>query len=137
MARVERFEDLEVWKSARELVRAIYKATSGSAFSRDAGLRGQIQRASVSVISNIAEGFERGGDKEFFQFLAQAKGSCGEVRSQLYVAVDQGYLCNELLDSLSKATARTSGMISNLMKYLGGSTHRGNKFRKSPSDLRP
>jgi four helix bundle protein len=88
-------------------------------------------------MSNIAEGFERGGDKEFFQFLAQAKGSCGEVRSHLFVAKDQGYLSNDLLDSLSQATARTSGMISNLMKYLGRSTHRGNKLRKNPSDPRP
>ena len=126
-----------MWRSARELVRTIYKATSGSAFSRDAGLRGQIQRASVSVMSNIAEGFERGGDKEFFQFLAQAKGSCGEVRSHLFVAKDQGYLGDDLLDQLSKAATRTSGMISTLMKYLGGSKHRDNKFRKSPSDLRP
>jgi four helix bundle protein len=137
MARVERFEDLEVWRSARELVRAIYKATSVSAFSRDVSLRGQIQRASVSVMSNIAEGFERGGDKEFFQFLAQAKGSCGEVRSQLHVALDQGYLSNALLDSLAGDATRLSGMISNLMKYLGRSTHRGNKLRKLPSDLRP
>jgi four helix bundle protein len=130
MGRVERFEDLEVWKAARELVRDIYRASSSGAFSRDAGLRGQIQRAGVSVMSNIAEGFERGGDKEFFQFLAQAKGSCGEVRSQLYVALDQGYLIAEQLDSLSKAAARASGMISNLMKYLGASTHRGSKFRR-------
>ena len=88
-------------------------------------------------MSNIAEGFERGGDKEFFRFLAQAKGSCGEGRSQLFVAADQGYLGNGLLDSLSKDATRVSGMISNLMKYLGSSTHRVSKFRKSPSDLRP
>jgi four helix bundle protein len=95
------------------------------------------KRASNPRLSNIAEGFERGGDKEFFQFLAQAKGSCGEVRSELYVAVDQGYLSDEQLDSVTRAATRVSGMISNLMKSLGGSTHRGNKFRKLPSDLRP
>ena len=129
MARVERFEDLEVWKASRDLVRAIYGATARGGFSRDIGLRGQIQRASVSVMSNIAEGFERGGDKEFFQFLAQAKGSCGEVRSQLYVALDRGYLTEDQLDQLSKTAIRVSGMISNLMKYLGSSANRGNKFR--------
>jgi four helix bundle protein len=131
MGRVERFEDLEVWKAARELVRDIYRATSSGTFPRDLGLRGQIQRAGISVMSNIAEGFERGGDKEFFQFLAQAKGSCGEVRSQLYAAADQGHLTAEQLDSLSKNAIRVSGMLSNLMKYLGASTHRGSKFRKS------
>jgi four helix bundle protein len=109
------------------------QGTSRGAFSRDVGLRGQIQRASVSVMSNIAEGFERGGDKEFFQFLAQAKGSCGEVRSQLYVALDLGYLNEEQLNSLRESAIRVSGMISSLMKYLGASTHRGSKFRRVPT----
>jgi four helix bundle protein len=129
MGRVARFEDLEVWKAARELVRRLYEATSRGALSRDFGLRSQIQRAGISVMSNIAEGFERGGDKEFFQFLAQAKGSCGEVRSRLYAALDQGYLNAEQLDSIGKDAVRVSGMISNLMKYLGASKHRGSKFR--------
>src|SRR5713226_891145 len=118
MGRIERFEDLEAWKSARELVRSIYKATSGSAFSRDAGLRGQIQRASVSVMSNIAEGFERGGDKEFFQFLALAKGSCGEVRAQLYVALDQTYINDAQFQELVEKTLRINRLIAGLMKYL-------------------
>jgi len=86
------FEDLEIWKEARHLTREIYRLTSGSQFSKDFNLRGQIQSAAVSVMSNIAEGFERGGNQEFGQFLYIAKGSCGEVRSQLYVTVDLGYV---------------------------------------------
>jgi four helix bundle protein len=80
---VKYFEDLEVWKSARTLTRKIYALTGKNAFSKDFGLCDQIRRASVSIMSNIAEGFERGGTQEFIQFLSIAKGSCGEVRCQL------------------------------------------------------
>ena len=90
--RVEHFEDLEIWKEARRLTKEIYRLTSEPKFSRDFGLRDQTQRAAVSIMSNIAEGFERSGNQEFAQFLYVAKGSCGEIRSQLYVAVDQGYI---------------------------------------------
>ena len=130
--RVQRFEDLDVWKAARQLARTIYSVSSRGRFARDLWLRSQIQRAGVSVMSNIAEGFERGGDKEFFQFLAHAKRSCGEVRSHLYIALDQGYLSEEETDSLSRETIRISGMLTNLMKYLGSSTRRGSKFRQTP-----
>jgi len=83
---VKYFEDLEVWKEARRLTNEIYGATRNDGFSKDFGLRDQIQRAAVSIMSNIAEGFERGGNQEFIQFLYIAKGSCGEVRAQLHVA---------------------------------------------------
>jgi four helix bundle protein len=86
---IKQFEDLEAWKKARELGNAIYKVTSDGSFSRDFVLRDQIRRAVVSISSNIAEGFERSGDGEFNRFLAIAKGSCGELRSQLYLAFDQ------------------------------------------------
>ncbi|HOJ32571.1 MAG TPA: four helix bundle protein [Candidatus Hydrogenedentes bacterium] len=92
MAKIERFEDLIAWQKARELTRAIYEATRQGSFAKDYGLSGQIQRAAVSIMSNIAEGFERGGCGEFHQFLSTAKASCAEVRSQLYVALDVGYL---------------------------------------------
>jgi four helix bundle protein len=82
---VKYFEDLEVWKEARHLTREVYRITSDSKFSKDFGLSNQSQRAAVSIMSNIAEGFERGGNPEFIQFLYVAKGSCGEARSQLYV----------------------------------------------------
>ncbi len=89
MAKIKQFEDIESWKKARRLTKEIYDATSAGKFVRDFGLKDQIRRAAVSILSNIAEGFERGGDKEFLQFLAVAKGSCGELRAQLYVALDQ------------------------------------------------
>jgi four helix bundle protein len=92
LSKVERFENLIAWQKARDLTRAIYQITQEGALARDFGLARQIQRAAVSIMSNIAEGFERSGRREFHQFLSTAKGSCAEVRSQLYVAFDIGYL---------------------------------------------
>src|SRR5215216_6140 len=89
---VERFEDLVAWQKARVLTRAIYEVTRRGDFENDYGLARQIQRAAVSVMSNIAEGFERHSSAEFHHFLYIAKSSCAEVRSQLYVAFDIGYL---------------------------------------------
>jgi four helix bundle protein len=88
----KRFEDLEVWQLSRELVKSIYKLTSGTRFSKDFGLANQIQRSAVSIMSNIAEGFERKSKKEFISFLSIAKGSCGELRSQLYIGLDLSYI---------------------------------------------
>ena len=82
MAKIKKFEEIKSWKKARTLTKEIYEVTSISSFRRDFGLKDQIRRASVSILSNIAEGFERGGDQEFIQFLAVAKGLCGEVRAQ-------------------------------------------------------
>ena len=92
MTKIERFEDLIAWQKARELTKVIYQATREPPFSKDFGLSGQIQRAVVSIMSNIAEGFERGRRGEFHQFLSTAKASCAEVRSLLYAAYDIGYL---------------------------------------------
>ena len=92
MATIRQFEEILVLKKARELTRLIYESTRQGEFSRDFALKDQIRRAAISITSNIAEGFERGGNREFVQFLSHAKGSCGEVRSQLYVALDAGYL---------------------------------------------
>jgi four helix bundle protein len=89
---IRRFEDLIAWQKARVLTRTIYQITKQGAFAKDLALSRQIQRAAVSIMSNIAEGFERGGRREFRQFLSTAKASCAEVRSQLYVALDVGYL---------------------------------------------
>ena len=87
--KIERFEDIEAWKAGRDLTKSIYEITKEKRFSRDFSLLDQIRRAAVSITSNIAEGFKRGGDNEFIQALAIAKGSSGEVRSQLYVALDE------------------------------------------------
>src|SRR6185503_296735 len=129
MMRIARFEDIESWKKARVLTNEIYKATASGQFVRDFGLKDQIRRAAISILSNIAEGFERGGDKEFLQFLAVAKGSCGEVRAQLYIAVDQGYLQQDLFEDLSKNAAEIGRLISGMMKYLSKSELRGSKYR--------
>ncbi len=95
MSKIERFEDIEAWKGARVLTSKIYQLTGEGSFARDFGLRDQLRRAAVSVMPNVAEGFERGGDKEFLQFLSLAKASCAEIRSHLYVAMDQAYLTHK------------------------------------------
>lgn len=100
LSKIECFEDLIAWQKARDLTRAIYQVTQQGAFAKDLGLARQIQRAAVSTMSNIAEGFERSGRREFHQFLSTAKGSCGEVRSQLYVAFDIDYLVKDDLQRL-------------------------------------
>ena len=130
MPTVTRFEDLEAWKMARDMTREIYRVTKKEPFCRDFGLKDQICRASVSVMSNIAEGFERDGTKEFINLLSIAKGSCGEVRSQLFVAVDQSYLSSEEFSRLYDLAARNSRIINGLMRYLIQSDLRGHKFGK-------
>jgi four helix bundle protein len=95
MNKVERFEDLIAWHKARQLTRRVYELTRSGGWAKDFGLSSQIQRASVSIMSNIAEGFERNRPGKFHQFLSTAKASCAEVRSQLYIAADVGYLTNE------------------------------------------
>ena len=92
MQKIGRFEDLIAWQKARSLTRAIYQVTKQGVFAKDLALSRQMQRAAVSIMSNIVEGFERGGRREFRPFLSTAKASCAEVRSQLYVAFDVGYL---------------------------------------------
>jgi len=128
---VNNFEDLEIWKDARLLTKAIYQMTKETEFSKDFALRDQIRRASISVMSNIAEGFERGGNQEFIQFLYVAKASCGEVRSQLYVVLDQAYVAQKDYDAASKSFRRLSIMISNLIDYLKRSSQKGPKYTPS------
>jgi four helix bundle protein len=125
---VKNFEELEIWKEARSLTQEIYRLTRDSKFSKDFGLSSQIQRAAISIMSNIAEGFERGGNQEFIHFLYVAKGSCGEVRSQLYVALDQSYIAPKDCDEVRKSFRRLSIMISNLIDYLKRSGMKGAKY---------
>lgn len=129
MAKIERFEDIEAWQMARESTKLIYKISSTGDFARDFPLRDQIRRAAVSMMSNIAEGFERDGDKEFVQFLAIAKGSCGEARAQLYIALDQNYISRVDFDSIYESLNSTGKRIGGFMRYLRESAMKGPKFR--------
>ncbi len=129
MATIKRFEDLEAWKISREVTKEIYRVSKNDLFIRDYGLRDQICRASVSIMSNIAEGFERDGNKEFVNFLSIAKGSAGEVRSQLYVALDQNYISESEFKSIYDKTDRNGKIIAGLMNYLKQSDIRGLKFK--------
>jgi len=131
MPAIQRFEDLEAWKIAREVTKEVYRISKNELFVRDFGLRDQICRASVSIMSNVAEGFERDGNKEFLNFLSIAKGSCGEVRSQLYVALDQNYISEAEFNFIYGKTTENSRVISGLIKYLQQSELRGNKFKRT------
>jgi four helix bundle protein len=126
---IERFEDLEAWKLARVLASLVYTCSGAGNFGRDFALRDQIRRASISVVSNIAEGFERDGDKEFVQFLSMAKGSCGEVRAQLYLALDQQYISEALFQELTAKAIQLSRVISGLIRYLRQSQLSGKKYK--------
>lgn len=130
MARIERFEDIEGWKLARRAVNLVYDLTLIEPFAKDFALVNQIRRASISVMSNIAEGFERQGNREFLNFLAIAKGSCGEVRAQLYLALDRGYVNHADFETTAGVLVETSKTISGLMKYLQSSEERGSRFKQ-------
>ena len=129
MPRIKRFEDLEAWKIARLVTREIYELTNSGTFARDFELRNQIRGASVSIMANIAEGFERDGDKEFANFLSIAKGSAGETRSLLYVALDQNYVSQADFGRVSSRLIECSRVISGLSNYLRRSDLRGLKYK--------
>ena len=130
MNKIERFEDIIAWQKARELTRQVYGCSKVGEFARDFGLRDQIQRASVSTMANIAEGFERGGDKEFIQFLSHSKGSSGEVKSHLYVAMDQHYVTDQQFKQLYDQADEVSRLVAGFMGYLQQSEVRGHKFKR-------
>jgi four helix bundle protein len=112
--RIQRFEDFVAWQKARVLAAAIYHVTGQDAFARDYGLKGQMQRAVVSILSNIAEGFERGRPAEFHQFLSVAKASCAELRAQLYIAHDVGYLSPDRFEGLLQQAEAVGRLIGGL-----------------------
>lgn len=118
MAKIERFEDIQAWQRARELVKEIYAVSNNGVFSKDFGLQNQIRRAAVSIMLNIAEGFARKTNKEFSQFLIIAHGSTAEVQSALYVALDQNYISQEQFENLYKMADETSKTIMGLSNYL-------------------
>jgi four helix bundle protein len=118
---------MELWQKARAIAKAIYQLTEKEYFSRDYGLKDQVRRASVSIMANIAEGFERGSNKEFIQFLYIAKGSAGEVRAQLYIAFDLGYISKGEFDNLNTELLTLSKQLSGFIKYLISSKLKGHK----------
>ena len=127
MATFKRFEEIESWKRARKLTNKVYQVSRQGDFARDFTL--QVRRACISIMSNIAEGYDRSGTKEFVQFLSTAKGSAAEVRCQLYIALDQGYIDKNEFTELVGATLETQCLIGGLMNYLRRSGYKGNKYR--------
>ena len=119
--RIERFEDIEAWQLARELTRKVYSLTKKTKFTRDFGLKGQIQKAAGSSMHNIAEGFDAETNPEFIRFLRYAKRSCTEVQSELYVALDQQYIVNaefqDVYDHAGRSRAAIRGFINYLVAY--------------------
>ena len=112
--KIQKFEDLIAWQKARHLTKRVYGITKTGEFSKDFGLKEQIRRASVSVMSNIAEGFERGGRSEFHHFLVIAKGSCAELKSQLYVALDAEYIAPDVFKILYELASEVSRIVGGL-----------------------
>jgi len=122
------FEDIDIWKDARLLAVEVFKITLESPFKSDYKFRDQIRASSSSIMDNIAEGFERGSNKEFIQFLFIAKGSCGETRSQLYRALDINYIQKESFDNLYAKTISLSNQITGFIGYLKNSENKGYKY---------
>jgi four helix bundle protein len=133
---VERFEELRVWQEAREIVALVYRLTRGFPTHERYGLAGQMQRAAVSTMPNVAEGFERGTTKEFINFLYVAKGSNGEVRSQAYVALDLGYISQGECEGLVRRCETLSRRLYNFIEYLKHTPFQGPKLRESGPEWR-
>ena len=129
MSKVGRFEDLKVWQLARELCKVVNQYTLHDSFARDFKLVGQIKASSGSIMDNIAEGFERDGNKEFAQFLSISKGSSGETRSQLYRAIDNGYISQKEFDTAYEMSLECSKMLKGFIVYLKDSDLKVNKFK--------
>ena len=130
MASIEKFEDIKSWQEARELNRIMGNLIDDDRFKKNYRLISQIEGSPGSVMDNIAEGFERGGNKEFMQFLYIAKGSCGELRSQLYRAIDRNYISEKEFDAITSQTIVISKLIQKLINYLNNSDYKGNKYKE-------
>ena len=136
MAGITRFEEIEAWKTARQLTNSIYKVSEQGVFAKDFGLKDQIRRASVSAMSNIAEGFESRTDTQFINYLGHAKGSSGEVRSQLYVALDLKYISQAEFAEAYEFADKASRQISRFIEYLK-SHPRNRRLSEGPADYNP
>ena len=129
MSKIEKVEDLISWQKSKDLTIEIYKITKNSSFSKDFGLCNQIQRAAVSIPSNIAEGFGRGGNKEFLQFLSIAKGSLYELKTQLIIAFEIGYINDIEYSKLKNDSEEIGKLIAGFMNYLSKSELKGVKYK--------
>ncbi len=129
MSKIEKVEELISWQKSKDLTIEIYKITKNSSFSKDFGLCNQIQRAAVSIPSNIAEGFGRGGNKEFLQFLSIAKGSLYELKTQLIIAFEIGYINDIEYNKLKNDSEEIGKLITGFMNYLSKSELKGIKYK--------
>jgi four helix bundle protein len=129
MKTIQQFEDIQAWQRARSFCAQIDQVAKEGKFARDFALRDQINRSSGSIMDNIAEGFERGGNKEFINFLSYAKGSNGESKSQLYRAFDRNYISKDKFDVLSNDSTEIGRMIGGFIHYLQSTAYRGTKFK--------
>ena len=130
MATITDFRDLKCWQEAREIAKDIYGLTRQGDFAKDFGLRDQIQRAAVSIGSNIAEGFERDSNQELVKFLSYAKGSAGEVISQLHTAFDVGYISNDALEMMVSRLKGASALIARFQASIRSSAIKGRYYKK-------
>ena len=133
MATIEKFEDIECWKSGRKLRHVVYQFTRRREFAADFALAGQIRRSAQSVTANIAEGFEREGNREFVQFLSQAKGSVGETKDHLYAALDENYISQTDFNTAYALAEDTTRLIGGFMSYLRRAESTGSKFKRPPA----
>ncbi|MGZ3861894.1 MAG: four helix bundle protein [Bacteroidia bacterium] len=131
MATIENFEDLIAWQKARALDKEVFSVIMGSPIAKDFPLRDQMLRSSGSIMDNVAEGFERSGKREFIQFLAIAKGSCGELRSQFYRAHDRQYITSDTFETFKASSEEVSKIINGLITYLNKSEIKGSKFKEA------
>lgn len=128
MAKIERFEDLEIWQLAREISKDVWVIIQNTSLLKDYKLREQINGASGSIMDNISEGFERDGNREFINFLSIAKASCGETRSQLYRCLDRKHIDEETFKRISEKAILNSRKIKAFMVYLKNSDRKGSKY---------
>ncbi len=135
MATIRSFEDLKCWQMSRDLCQLVYVFINKGSFSKDYGLRNQVNNSSGSAMDNIAEGFERGGRKEFIQFLGIAKASAGEVRSQLYRALDRDYINQAEFDKATNLAKQVSNTVQGLISYLNTTEIQGIKYKVEEDEV--
>lgn len=118
MTKIEQFEDIKAWQESRKLLNQIYNLSMKDHFSKDWELKNQIKRSAISVMSNIAEGFDRSTDKEFIQFLRISTGSCAEIKSQLYIALDRKYVDKKEFDQAYNQANKVTSLLNGFIRYL-------------------